>query len=159
MMSTTGLESSGSPKAPSISHEPPRAAHWQTSRRPGRRARYATVNRRLLGATKPPPRRAIACGAVEGPPCQPGPKTPRARRKTDAPPARGSHRTAGYQPDKSAAAPPPKKRRSAHGAADIITQRRAAATINTVNAALRSSRPPSERRFRKGRLARLRELR
>ena len=98
-------------------------------------------------------------GRLEGPPCPPGPKTPRARRKTDAPPARGSHRTASHQSDQSAAAPAPKKRRSAHGADSLITRRRAPATSSTLNAALRSRRPPSERRSRKGRLARLRELR
>ena len=142
-----------------FANEQPRAVHWQTSRRPGRRARYATVNRRLLGATKKAATLYSVRAGWEGPPCQPGPKKPRARRRTDAPPARGSHRTASYPSDESAAAPAPKKRRSAHGADSIITQRRAAATSNTIDAALRSRRPPSERRFRTGRLARLRELR
>ena len=122
---------------------------------PSVRRRPATLQRtaRKAAATR------YSAGRQGGASCQTGQKKPRARRKTDAPPARGSPRAASHQSDKSAAAPTPKKRRSAHGADSLVTQRRAAATSSTLNAALRPRRPPSERRFRKGRLARLRELR
>ena len=60
------LESSGTQKPTFEKNEQPHAVYWQTSPRPGRRARYATVNRRLLGATKAPRRRAIVRAAGRG---------------------------------------------------------------------------------------------
>ena len=135
-----------------------RAAHRQTSRPPGRRVRRRPATPRRTARKATATRDSVRAG-WRGLLASLRQKKPRARRKTDAPPARGSHRTASYPSDESAAAPAPKKRRSAHGADSIITQRRAAATSNTVNAALRPRRPPSERRAGTGRLARLRELR
>ena len=91
-------------------------------------ARGTRTDASAAGPTRPPAtgdaathcaqgrvRRAVACGPAGGASCQQSQKKPRARRKTDAPPARGSPRTASYPSDESAAAPTPRQRRALMG--------------------------------------------
>ena len=119
MMSTTGLESSENTKVPTAPHEQPHAVYWQTSRRPGRRARYATVNRRLLGATKGATPLYVRAGWRGLLASRNKNAAREAQNRRTASPRQPPHRQLPI--GRKRRSPNPQTTTSAHGPADIIT--------------------------------------